>query len=399
MDEENKKTDIQTEESEGGQKKYIIYLIIGLVAAGAAFGWWYIKNEEKKKAAAIAAAVYHPPVVTAMTVKRSDMPVTLEYTGQTAGMKHAEVRAQVGGIIKRKLYKEGASIRAGQVMFVIEPAPYQAAVGRNRAALKQSEVNRDLMKIDFDRASALYAKNAASKAEYDTAQSNWNASLAQVDASKAALRQSQIDLDWTRVRAPISGFAGQENYSVGNLAEAGSLLATVVQSTQLYVDFAIPADTYRKNERFREQGWLKTSPGGIYVELALGDGTRLPQKGRINFQNQFVTPETASINARAIFDNAGNGLYAGQFVRVYVKGEYVPNVIQIPLKSTVQASEKSYVFKLSEKNIPEKAEVTLLSTVGNICLVGKGLKEGDRIVLDGVSKVQPGKEVAVKGAK
>ena len=118
-----------------------------------------------------------------------------------------------------------------------------------------------------------------------------------------------------------------------------------------------------------------------------------------NFQNQFVTPQTASINARAVFDNKGNSLYSGQFVRVYVKGYYVPNIIQVPLKAILQASEKSFVYKLNDENTAEKVEITILRTIDNTCLVGKGLEEGERIVLDGVGKVRPGEKVAVEGAK
>lgn len=381
-----------------GSKKYIIYLVIILIVCAAAFYWWYVKTEEKKKAAEMAAAVYNPPVVTAITVKRADMPVILEYTGQTNGAKHAELRAQVSGIIQKKLYKEGLPVKAGQVMFVIDPSPYRAVMQQNDAALKQSEVNMKQMKIDFDRTAALYAKNAASKAQYDTSQSNYNASVSAVEASKAALQQARINLAWTSVRAPISGFASKEQCSVGNLVEAGGLLTDIVESRSLYVDFAIPADTYRRNTAFQQKGWLKTSPSGLYVELALGDGTKIDKKGKIDFQNQFITPQTAAINARAIFDNSDNSLYAGQFVRVFIKGYYVPKVIMIPLKSVVQAGDKASVFKLGQNGLPEKSDITILKTIGNNCLIGSGLTEGDRIIGDGVGKVLPGKEVKVQEA-
>ena len=172
-----------------------------------------------------------------------------------------------------------------------------------------------------------------------------------------------------------------------------------MQSDKVYVDFAIPADTYRKNAQLIERGILKVKAGGPHVELALGDGTKVDKEGKIDFQNQFVTPQTASINARAVFDNRGNALYSGQFVRVYVKGYYVPNIIQVPLKAVVQAGDQSFVYRLNGENVPEKAEITILRTIDNTCLVGKGLSEGERIVLDGVAKVRPGEKVAIEGAK
>ncbi|MDO5115883.1 MAG: efflux RND transporter periplasmic adaptor subunit [Synergistaceae bacterium] len=399
MENDNRTTEIQNESQNTENKKYIAYIIVAVIIAAAAGGWWYFKKEEEKKAAAAAAAVVQPPVVSAMVVKRSDVPVEMEYTGQTSGFREAELRAQVGGIIKKKSYKEGMPVKAGQVMFTIDPAPYRAVLNRNTASLKQSEVQMNQMKIDFDRAAALYKKNAISKAEYDAAQSGWQASKAAVDAAKALVRQAQIDLGWTTVRAPISGYSGKEQYSVGNLIEAGGLLTTIIQSDKLYVDFAIPADSYRRNEQFKKQGYLKVRPEGLSVELALGDGTKIEKRGKIDFQNRFVTPETASIKARAVFDNKDNELYSGQFVRVYVKGYYVPNILQVPLKAVVQASSQSFVYRLDEKNIPEKTEIRIILTIGNNCLVASGVKEGDRIVLDGVGKVRPGEEVAVEGEK
>lgn len=368
-----------------------------LIIAAAVFGCWYIKSEEKKKEKAD--MVVPPPVVSVMTVERSDMPLTMEYTGQTAGFQEAEVRAQVSGIIKKKSYKEGMPVKAGQVLFVIDQAPYRAALNKNIASRKQCEVQMNQMKIDFDRASALYKKNAISKAEYDTALSNLQASRAAVDAAKAAVRQAQIDLEWTTVKAPISGMSGKEQFSVGNLIETGGLLTKIIQSDKIYVDFAIPADTYRRNLQLERNGYIKTQDGGVFVELAMGDGEKVDKKGSIDFQNQFVTPETASIKARAVFDNKDNSLYPGQFVRVFIKGYYVPNIIQIPLKAMIQSSSQYFAYKLGEDDVPERIELKVLKIIDNTCLIASGLNDGDRIVLDGVGKVRPGEKVSLEGAK
>ena len=387
----------ETEASkEGKGKRSLLYILIGVVIVAGLCGWYYMKTQKAKEEEAAAAAVTNLPVVTAMNVKRSDIPLIMEYTGQTNGLQDAEVRAQVGGIIIKKCYTEGAYVKEGDVLFVIDPSPYRATVNKNAAELKQSKVHMGLMKTEFDRTSALYAKNAASKANFDSAESNYKAAQQAVSAAASALRQSQIDLNWTSVRAPISGYSGRENYSVGNLVEAGSLMTSVVHSKQIYVDFAIPADIYRKYLKMTDKGQLKLKPEGVTVTLELGDGTKIDKKGKIDFQNQFVTPESASIKTRSIFENDGNSLYSGQFVRVFLNGYYIPKFIEIPLQSVLQVNDKYYVYRLNEEDIPEVVEVKLLMMIANSFVLESGLKDGERIIVDGIGKVQAGKKVKVE---
>ena len=374
---------------------FVLLLIVIILAGG---GYWFWKTEEAKKAAASRPAEMPPVVVSDMPVKASDFPVTFEYTGQTKGYREAEVRAQVSGVLKSKEYREGQPVRAGQVLFRIDPAPYSAALNRNSANLKQARVGMNLAKIEYDRISSLYSKNAVSKNDFDNAEASYKASMAAVDSARAAVRQSQIDLDWTVVRAPISGLSSKEERSVGNLVTLdaqGSLLTTIVQADPVYVEFAVPADEHRINELLRSAGHLKVFKEGISVKVALGDGTIYDKKGKIDFQDQFVDPATADIRARAVFDNPGNRLYPGQFVRVYVDGSYVSNVISIPLRSVLQTSSGPIVYVLDESHIPSVRNIKIIKTIKNTCLIQEGLTDGERIVVDGVAKVLPGKAVKI----
>jgi membrane fusion protein (multidrug efflux system) len=333
-----------------------------------------------------------------MLVEAGDFPVIFEYTGQTKGYKEAEVRAQVNGVLKSKEYKEGQPVKAGQVLFRIDPAPYRATLNKNNANLKQAQVQANLAKIEFDRISSLYSKNAVSKNDFDNADASLKASNAAVDSARAAVRQSQIDLNWTVVRAPISGLSSKEERSVGNLITLdaqGSLLTTIVQADPVYVEFAVPADEHRTNEMLKSAGHLKLYPEGISVKVALGDGSYYDKKGKIDFQDQFVDPSTADIRARAVFKNPGNQLYPGQFVRVYVYGSYIHNVINIPLRSVLQTSSGPIVYLLDETNVPAVRNIKIIKTIKNTCLIQEGLEDGDRIVVDGVSKVLPGKAVKI----
>ena len=375
---------------------FIFILILLLIVAGG--GLWFWKKEEAKKEAVAKTTEMPPVVVSDMVLKASDFPVTLEYTGQTKGFREAEVRAQVGGVLKSKEYREGQPVKAGQVLFRIDPAPYRATLNRNSANLKQAQVQADLAKIEFDRISSLYSKNAVSKNDLDNADATYKASKAAVDSARAAVRQSQIDLNWTVVRAPISGLSSKEERSIGNLITLdaqGSLLTTIVQADPVYVEFAVPADEHRINEMLRSAGHLRVFPDGISVKVALGDGTFYDKKGKIDFQDQFVDPSTADIRARAVFDNPGNRLYPGQFVRVYVDGNYIHNVISIPLRSVLQTSSGPIVYVLDDADVPAVRNIKIIKTIKNTCLIEEGLKEGERIVVDGVAKILPGKAVKI----
>lgn len=391
---DNQNTTVNTEDNIPPKKSNTMFLIVVLlVVAGGAY--WFWNSEQQKKAAASKTAEMPPMSVSIMEVKKADVPITFEYTGRTTGYKEAEVRAQVSGVLMSKSYKEGQPVRAGQVLFRIDPSPYRATLNRNSANLRQSEVQMKLAKTEYDRISSLYKKNAVSKAEFDSAEAQYNAASANTDAAKAAVRQSQIDLNWTTVKAPISGLSSKEELSVGNLISVGDIMTKIIQPNPLYVDFAIPADEHRIVENLKNSGTIVTDKTGVAVKIALADGTFHNVAGKINFQDQFVDPSTATIKTRAVFDNKNNSLYPGQFVRLYLTGYSVKNVAEIPLRATLQTSDATVVYVLDDKNVPTSRAITIVRQVDNNCLVGKGLEDGDVIVTDGVAKVMPGKAVKV----
>ncbi len=391
---ENQNAAVNTEENIPPKKNNTLFLIaLLIIIAGGAY--WFWNSEQQKKAAALKSTEMPPMSVSVMKVKKTDVPITFEYTGRTAGYKDAEIRAQVSGVLMSKSYKEGQRVRAGQVLFRIDAAPYRATLSRNNANLKQSEVQMNLAKIEYDRVSSLYKKNAVSKAEFDSAEAQYNAAAANRDAAKAAVRQAQIDLNWTTVRAPISGLSSKEELSVGNLISVGEIMTKIIQPDPLYVDFSIPADEHRIIENFKNTGAIVTDKKGISVKIALADGTFHNVEGKINFQDQFVDPSTATIKTRAVFDNKNNSLYPGQFVRLYLTGYSVKNVAEIPLRATLQTSNATIVYVLDSKNMPMSRAITIIQQVDNNCLVGKGLENGDVIITDGVAKVMPGKAVKV----
>ena len=374
----------------------LLVLLLLLVAGGGFLAWRHMKEAEKSKASA--GAQMPPVVVTAETLKVQDLPLPLEYVGQTAGLKQVEVRARVGGILLRRCYVEGRPVRKGDLLFVIDPAPYKAELDQARGTLQQQKVQLDRAKIEYDRVTALFEKKALSEKDRDDAVASYNGARAAVEAASAAVRQAQINLGYTQVRAPESGITSKETRSEGNLITLdaqGSLLTTIVQVNPLYVDFAIPADEARRNDLLASEGKLKLPPQGLEVRIALGDGSVFPRGGKVNFQDRQVDPATGSIKARAEFPNPDGQMLPGQFVRVQLQGGALQNVILVPQRSVLQTQQGNLVYVLDEKNVPHTRPVVLSDPIGDVQVVEKGLAAGERIVLDGVVKVQPDVPVLV----
>ena len=339
-----------------------------------------------------------PVVVTELKVHREDVPMPLEYVGQTAGFKQVEVRARVGGILAKRVYTEGQPVKAGELMFRIDPEPYKAALDRQSAELERAKARLTRAKIEQDRVLALFERQAVSETERDDAVTTYADALAAVKTATALVKSAQIDLNWTQVRAPVSGITGQETRSEGNLVTmdaAGSLLTTIVQPDPLYVEFAVPADESRRNAELLASGKMVTPNGKADVEVLLADGTIHPFLGSIDFKDRTADPQTGAIRARAELPNPGGELLPGQFVRVRVLGSILKDFILVPQRAVLMTQEGSTVYVLDDKDVPMTRSVDVALTIGNSYLIQSGLEDGERLVLDGVVKVRPGTAVHV----
>ena len=372
-----------------------LLLLVLLVGGGGFLAWRHVQEAQAKKGEG---QQMPPVVVTALTLEAKNVPLPLEYVGQTAGLKQVEVRARVGGILLRRCYVEGRPVRQGDLLFVIDPAPYKAELDQARGQLQQQKVQLTRAEIEYHRVTGLFEKKAVSEKDRDDAVAAYNGARASVEAAAAAVKQAQINLGYTQVRAPVSGITSKETRSEGNLITLdaqGSLLTTIVQVNPLYVDFAIPADEARRNDLLASEGKLKLPPQGLEVRIALGDGSVYPRVGKVNFQDRQVDPATGSIKARAEFPNPDGQMLPGQFVRVQLQGGALQNVILVPQRSVLQTQQGNLVYVLDEKNVPHTRPVVLSDPIGDVQVVEKGLAAGERIVLDGVVKVQPDVPVLV----
>ncbi len=349
-------------------------------------------SEEKPRKAALPA-----PLVRVMTVEAKDTPVADTFVGQTEGSRAVEVRAQVSGILKQRVYEEGQYVEEGQLLFEIEPDTYQASLEQARGVLGQAEARFTQARQNLNRILPLYARNAVSQQDRDDARSSYNSALADLESAKAAVREAEITLERTRVVSPVSGFAGKEYLTAGNLIAPGggngSLLTVVNRTDPIYVNFSIPSPQIMRLRALQAEGKIRSDQ--VSTEIRLADGTTYPRKGTLSFIDKQVNPQTSVVAARATFANPDLFVMPGQFVRVTVSGMTLVNAMLIPQQAVIQTQEGSRVVVVGTDNRAEMRPVELGDNYGEYFLVNSGLVPGERIIIEGSNKAVPGQAVRV----
>ncbi|BAN50772.1 efflux RND transporter periplasmic adaptor subunit [Metapseudomonas resinovorans] len=344
------------------------------------------------------------PEVLVEVAKSGPLPLVLEYAGRTAGYREVEVRAQVSGILQQRTYTEGSRVKAGQVLFRIDPRTYEAALARAKGALAQEQARYRQTERDLKRTRELQKKGYASESELDNAISNFEQSKANVEAAQAEVKARQIDLDYTTVEAPISGMTSKETRSEGSLIVAndpnGSLLTQLTQLDPLYVNFAYP-DT--EAERMREgvkSGKIQLPPDGLLsAELKFGDGSSYPLAGRVDFTDSFVNTGTGTVSARAVVPNPEQKLLPGMFMRVLVKGFTRPDAITVPERALAQGPRGTFVYVVDKDGMARVRQVKTGDTRDGRWVIESGISAGDRVIVDGLPKVRPDSPVKAVEAK
>ncbi|MBX9915123.1 MAG: efflux RND transporter periplasmic adaptor subunit [Pseudomonadaceae bacterium] len=344
-----------------------------------------------------------PPSVSVEVVAVASQPLVLEYPALTAGYKQVQVRAQVNGILRERSYVEGSKVKKGQVLFVIDPKPYEAALARAKGSQAQMQARTWQTERELKRIRELQKRGFASEKELDDATSNYEQSKANLESAKADVQSRQIDLDYTTVEAPISGASSQETVSEGSLMVAGdpnaSLLTSITQLDPLYVNFSYPdADA----ERFRREiqaGTVRLPDGKkLTAELKMGDGSLYPLKGNVDFIDSLINTGTGSVSARVVIPNPDLKLFPGQFVRVLIEGLSIPDAISVPQRAISQTPAGTAVFVVDGQNIAHLRPVTLGSTVADRWIVKSGLQAGEKVIVEGISKVRPDMPVSTGAA-
>lgn len=351
---------------------------------------------------AITTAVPALTDVGIVIVAPSSLPITLSYTGHTAGSRQVEVRARVSGILLARCFEEGKSVAQDQILFQLDPEPARAALAQAQAELALQRAQVAQAERESARIIAMAAQGLVSQLQRDQAMSATEIAGANRLAAEARLRKAELDLSYTQVRAPIAGLASNEARSEGSLVTAGtesSLLTRIVQADPLYVEFTVPDSEAATLRAGLAGGLAKTSlttptqPMTVRIELA--DGTQYPQPAQLTFLDNAIEMQSGSVAARAIVRNPDHALLPGQFVRVRIEGLRIDAVIGLPRKAVLTNGDGHFVWVLDEQNKATQRHLTLGANMGDLVIVKNGLERGDRVVIDGVMKVAAGERVNI----
>jgi membrane fusion protein (multidrug efflux system) len=336
-----------------------------------------------------------PAAVGVVVAQQEPVRLTMELSGRTSASLVSEVRPQVTGVIKARLFQEGAMVRAGQALYQIDPAPYRVALDSAKAALAQAQATAAAAKLKADRYRELAAINAVSRQDNDDAQAAAQAAAANVQAQRAAVQAARINLDYTRVVAPVSGRIGKSAVTPGALVTANqaAALATVQNLDTIYVDVTQSASELLKLRRAMAAGKLD-APQSARVQLILEDGSTYPTPGTLQFSDITVDPGTGSVGLRAVFPNPKGALLPGLYVRARLEQGVVTHGILTP-QAAVSRDPKggATVYVVDAAGKAQLRPITADRTVGDKWLVTAGLKPGERVIVEGLQKVRPGAAV------
>jgi len=319
------------------------------------------------------------PEVAVVTTQLKEVVLTTELAGRTSAYLVAEVRPQVSGIIQKRLFKEGSDVRAGEVLFQIDPALYQAALAR-------AEANLTALQLKANRFRELLAEKAVSQQDYDDVE-------AALKQTRAEVQTARINLNYTSITAPISGRIGKSNVTVGALVTAHQpmALATIQQLNPMYVDVTQSTADVLRLRRLLEEGQLnQNNKNERIVKLFLDDGTEYPLKGILQFRDVTVDPTTGSVTLRIVFPNPKNILLPGMFVRAVIPEGVNTKAILVPQQSISRDPKGNpYVFIVNAEGKVQQHQLTLDRAIGSDWLVSSGLTENEQVIVEGMLRIKP----------
>ena len=342
-----------------------------------------------------------PPEVRVVTAKAQSIENITEVPGRVQAVRTAQVRARVDGIVERRLYDEGTDVKAGQILFVIDPREYRANVSAVAATLTRAQATAANARQDVERYKGLVQEQAISQQEFDAAMARWRTADADVEQMQAQLESAKLNLSYTNVTAPIAGRAGRAQVTEGALvsASAATLLTTIEQLEPIYVNFSQSSAYLLAIRREIAAGTLKVPAlGKVEVTLLLEDGSTYPQTGHLNFLDLSIDQATGTAAVRAEFPNPQQILLPGQFVRARIEAGIRPHGFWIPQRAVQVSQSGATVMTIAEGDTIAPRPVKLGDQRGDKWIVLEGLNDGDRIVVDGLQKVQPGAHVRVVSA-
>lgn len=337
--------------------------------------------------------VADPFTVTTYKVEARDVPISREWVGQLKGSFNVDIRARVEGYLDAISYTEGLAVRAGQLMFKIDPSAYRSYVNQARGRLAEAQAAHARARQDVARYKPLVQENAISRQEYEAAIALEQATAATVSSAEAALAKAQLDLSYCDVRSPIDGIASIAKLGIGNLVGRGdnTLLATVSKIDPIRVSFALSEQELISYKRSAQAGHAESMP----VQLKLADGTAWPHIGRLVVADNAVDESTGTIRVDAEFANPERFLQPGQFGRVIVTTEQRKAAVVIPLRAITELQGQARVA-VTKNGVVAYRNVELGARIGAVVVVESGLVAGEQIVIDGLQMIRDGSAVKAK---
>jgi membrane fusion protein (multidrug efflux system) len=337
-----------------------------------------------------------PPDVTVADVEQKDVPIYVEWVGATDGNVNAQIRARVRGYLQSRSYNEGTLVRTGDLLFTIDPRPYQAALDQANGDLGRAEAAWTKAQQDVTRYTPLAAEGAISQQELDNAVQAQRAGRAAVESARAKVEQAKLDLDWTRVTSPIDGIAGIAVAQIGNLVDPNALLTTVSQVDPIRVSFPISEQDYLRYAPRIQVGKINERVANL--ELILADGTVYKERGTASAANRQVDAETGTMLIVALFPNSTNLLRPGQYAKVRVLTETRTGALLVPQRSVQELQGTYQVAVVSPDNKVAMRIVKAGPRVGSSWIIDDGLQPGERVIVEGLQKVRDGATVNPKPA-
>lgn len=370
-------------------RKYMSYALVFSLTVLSLVGCSDNKPSESKHA-----MPSMPPLsVTTHTIMPHDVNVTLEYPAKVKSIQHVNVVARVSGILEKKYFTEGSAVKAGEMLYQIDFERYEALMQEALADVGVKEATLKQATRDWERVKALFAQDALSQKERDATLSAYESALASLKASQAALKKAQIDYNYTKIKAPITGLTSLNTQDVGSYVGSSSdtmTLTTITQMDPIYVEFSLPDIELLKKRYLLSQGdWSTIGKSKLPVHVMTSDGTLYPQSGTLDFLDNSVDADTSTIKARATFANPKNILIPGLFVRVNVNGLVHKNAITIPQIALMQEATGSYVY-VAKENQAHKVPVKIGTTLKDAYIIESGLNSGDNVITNNLTKLRPG---------
>jgi len=339
-----------------------------------------------------------PPSVEVIQLVAKDTPVVFEYVAQTQSSHQVNIQARVNGFLEKRTYTEGAMVKTGDVLFLMDKKPYQAQVEAAVAALGKQKAAMETARLNLERTKPLTAKNALSQKDLDDANGAYQSAAAAVDMAKAQLETAQLNLSYCTINSPVNGITGAALQQDGTyLSQANSLLTTVAVLTPMWVNFSLSENELKSYRDQIAKGQIIPPKNMSYeIEIVQVDGSIFPHTGRITFADPSFNAQTGTFLLRASVNNPTGVLRPNQYVRARVKGAIRPNAIVVPQRVVQQGAKGHFVWVISKENKAEARPVVVGDLIGSNWFITEGLKAGEQVVVDGGLTLRPDVTVTIK---